>query len=61
MDIDGVERQLALFSPPIDPAMLINAAAQGISVGSVLADISSPLPFFVSTILCRKQMNSVVK
>lgn len=46
MDIDGVERQLALFSPPIDPAMLINAAAQGLSLGSILSDLSSPPPIY---------------
>ncbi len=46
MDINGVERQLALFSPPIDPAMLINAAAQGLSLGSILADLSSPPPIY---------------
>ncbi|HCN84890.1 MAG TPA: hypothetical protein DIT07_14925, partial [Sphingobacteriaceae bacterium] len=46
MDIDGVERQLALFSPVIDPAMLINATAQGLSLGSILADLSSPPPIY---------------
>ncbi|MDO6433173.1 neuraminidase-like domain-containing protein [Flavitalea sp. BT771] len=46
MDIDGVQRQLALFAPPIDPGMLINAAAQGISLGSILSDLSSPPPIY---------------
>jgi hypothetical protein len=54
MDIDGVERQLALFSPPIDPAMLINAAAQGISLGSILSDLSSPPPIYRFTYLIQK-------
>jgi hypothetical protein len=54
MDIDGVERQLALFSPPIDPAMLINAAAQGLSLGSILSDLSSPPPIYRFNFLMQK-------
>jgi len=54
MDIDGVERQLALFSPPIDPAMLINAAAQGISLGSILSDLSSHPPIYRFNYLMQK-------
>jgi hypothetical protein len=46
LDIDGVARKLALFAPPIDPGMLIAAAAQGISLGSILADLSSPPPLY---------------
>jgi hypothetical protein len=46
MDIDGVERKLALFAPAIDPAMLINAAAQGLSLGSILSDLGSPPPIY---------------
>jgi hypothetical protein len=46
MDIDGVKRQLALFAPPIDPAMLINAAASGLDLGSILADLSGPPPIY---------------
>jgi hypothetical protein len=46
MDIEGVERKLALFAPPIDPGMLINAAAQGLSLGSILADLSTPPPIY---------------
>jgi hypothetical protein len=45
-DIDGVERQLALFAPPIDPAALVQATAQGLSIGSILADLGSPPPIY---------------
>ncbi len=45
-DIDGVERKLALFSPPIEPGALIQAASQGLSLGSILADLSSPPPIY---------------
>jgi hypothetical protein len=36
MNIQGVVRQLPLFEPPIDPALLVQAAAAGIDLGSVL-------------------------
>lgn len=44
MNIEGVKRSLALFEPPIDPAMLIKARAMGIDLGSILSDLFSPLP-----------------
>ena len=53
-DIDGVERQLALFAPPIDPAALIQARSQGLSLGSILADLSSPPPIYRFTFLIQK-------
>jgi hypothetical protein len=53
-NIDGVERHLALFSPPIDPAALIQAASQGLSLGSILADLSSPPPIYRFTFLIQK-------
>ena len=34
MNIDGVVRQLPLFEPPIDPALLVKAAAAGIDIGT---------------------------
>lgn len=46
MDINGVERKLALFAPSIDPAALIQAMSQGLSLGSILADLSSPPPIY---------------
>jgi Tc toxin complex TcA C-terminal TcB-binding domain len=42
MNIQGVVRQLALFDPPLDPGMLVKAAAAGIDVGSILAGTSQP-------------------
>ena len=46
MNIEGVERSLALFQPPIDPAMLVQAAASGVDIGSVLSDLNAPLPHY---------------
>lgn len=43
-NIDGVERKLPLFEPPIDPALLVKAAAAGLDISAVLADLGAPLP-----------------
>jgi hypothetical protein len=53
-NIAGVERTLALFSPAINPAALIQAASQGLSLGSILADLSSPPPLYRFTYLIQK-------
>lgn len=42
MNIEGTVRQLALFDPPIDVAMLVKAAAAGIDIGSVVAGLNQP-------------------
>ncbi|MDB5200365.1 MAG: hypothetical protein JWO92_2328 [Chitinophagaceae bacterium] len=44
MNIDGIERQLALFDPPIDPGLLVKAVASGLSIGQAIAGLSAPLP-----------------
>jgi hypothetical protein len=44
MNIQGVVRQLALFEPPIDPALLVRAAAAGVDLGSVIANLNAPPP-----------------
>jgi hypothetical protein len=44
MNIDGIERSLALFDPPIDPGLLVKAAASGVSLGAALAGLNAPLP-----------------
>ncbi|MCP4398170.1 MAG: hypothetical protein GY801_12845 [bacterium] len=54
MNIDGVERSLALFEPPIDPGMLIKAFAQGLSLGDILSDLSSPPPIYRFSFLIQK-------
>ena len=45
MNIEGIARELPLYQPPIDPALLVLAAAKGIDIGSVLDDLSAPLPY----------------
>ncbi|MEV0171658.1 neuraminidase-like domain-containing protein [Streptomyces sp. NPDC050803] len=45
-DIAGVQRRAALFGPAIDPALLVRATAAGLSLESVLDDISAPVPHY---------------
>ena len=44
MNIEGVVRQLPLFAPPIDPALLVQAVAAGLDISSALNDLHAPLP-----------------
>src|SRR5262245_24222622 len=44
MNIQGVVRQLPLFEPPIDPGLLVRAAAAGVDLGSVIANLNAPPP-----------------
>lgn len=43
MNIEGVVRQLALFDPPLDPGMLVKAAAAGIDIGSIVSGLNRPV------------------
>lgn len=54
MNIEGIVRELALFAPPIDPAALIQAASQGLSLGNILDDLSSPPPIYRFSFLIQK-------
>jgi peptidoglycan hydrolase-like protein with peptidoglycan-binding domain len=45
MNIEGATRELPLFEPPIDPALLVTAVARGVDLGSVLNDLGAPLPY----------------
>ncbi|HEU5173610.1 MAG TPA: hypothetical protein VFT96_02570, partial [Gemmatimonadaceae bacterium] len=54
MNIEGVVRQLPLFEPPIDPGALIRAAAAGVDIGSVLSDMSAPLPLYRFTFMIQR-------
>jgi hypothetical protein len=55
-DINGVYRQLPLFDPPIDPALLVQAAAQGLSLSSVLTDLNGPMPNYRFQYLLQKAL-----
>lgn len=53
-NIDGVFRSLALFAPPIDPGMLVRAAASGMDISSILAGMNAPAPYYRFNVLALK-------
>jgi len=42
MNLSGQVRQLALFAPPIDPALLVRASASGLSIAAILSGLFAP-------------------
>jgi hypothetical protein len=54
MNIEGVTRQLPLFEPPIDPGLLVKAAAAGVDLTSALNDINAALPNYRFNVLSQK-------
>ncbi|MFY0598323.1 MAG: hypothetical protein JXR03_01545 [Cyclobacteriaceae bacterium] len=55
MNIEGVTRTLALFEPPIDPALLVRASAAGLDINAVLNDISGgSIPHYRFRVLIQK-------
>lgn len=56
MNMEGVVRQLALFDPPIDPGMLVKAAAAGIDIGSIVSGLNQPIGPVRSQFLIQKAL-----
>lgn len=56
MNIAGVVRPLALFDPPIDPGMLVKAAAAGIDIGSIVNGLNQPIGPIRSPMLIQKAL-----
>ncbi len=54
MNIEGVVRQLPLFEPPIDGALLVKAAAAGVDIASALSDIDATLPAYRFQVMAQK-------
>jgi hypothetical protein len=44
LNLQGVFQQLPLYDPPIDPALLVRAAASGLDVSAVVSGLNQPLP-----------------
>ncbi len=57
MNIEGIRRTLDLFEPPIDPALLVKAAAAGADLSSALDDLNAPLPHYRFTYILQKAMS----
>jgi hypothetical protein len=56
MNIEGFVRPLALFEPPIDPGLLVKAAAAGIDIGSIAGGTNQPAGPVRSTLLIQKAL-----
>ena len=54
LNISGTFAPLSLFAPPINPALLVRAAAAGLDLSSVLNDMNSPLPNYRFTMMIQK-------
>ena len=54
LNIEGVFRQLPLFEPPIDPALLVRATAAGLDLSSVLNDMNVSLPNYRFQVMLQK-------
>ncbi|MEV0460995.1 hypothetical protein [Catellatospora methionotrophica] len=54
LNLQGIFRQLPLFDPPIDPALLAKAAAAGLDISSVLAGLHQPAPLVRFALLVQK-------
>ncbi|WP_154178105.1 insecticidal toxin protein [Larkinella terrae] len=54
LNLQGIFRQLPLFEPPIDPALLARATAAGLDVGTVIAGINQPLSLVRFQLLAQK-------
>jgi hypothetical protein len=56
LNLEGIERTLPLFEPPIEPGLLVRAAALGVGLGSVLTDVNAPLGHYRFSYLLPKAM-----
>jgi hypothetical protein len=56
LNILGIFRQLPLFDPPIDPALLARAAAAGVDVAAIVSGANQPLPLVRFSLLVQKAM-----
>lgn len=54
LNIDGEYRSLALFAPPIDPALLARAGAAGLSFDQIMAGLNQPRSHYRFSVLLQK-------
>src|SRR5689334_18668425 len=54
MNIEGIERQLPLFEPPIDPGLLVRAAAAGLDLASVVQGVNAPPGYYRFSYMLQK-------
>ncbi|RKH47665.1 hypothetical protein D7X12_02040 [Corallococcus sicarius] len=61
MNIEGVVRELPLFEPPIDPGLLVRAAAAGVDISSALSDLDTAQPHYRFTLLTQRATELAVE
>jgi hypothetical protein len=54
LNLQGVFQKLPLYDPPIDPALLVRAAASGLNVSSIVSGLNQPLPLVRFSLLVSK-------
>ncbi|HEU4891608.1 MAG TPA: hypothetical protein VFT47_08660 [Vicinamibacterales bacterium] len=54
LNLQGVFQRLPLFDPPIDPALLVRAAAAGLDVSAIVSGLNQPLPLVRFQVLVAK-------
>jgi hypothetical protein len=54
LNVQGVFQQVPLFDPPIDPALLARAVAQGLDINAIVTGLNQPLPLVRFTYLLQK-------
>jgi len=54
LNIQGIFQKLPLFDPPIDPALLVRAAAEGLDVNAIVNGLNQPLPLVRFQLLISK-------
>lgn len=54
LNLQGVFQQLPLYDPPIDPALLVRAAAAGLDVSAIVNGLNQPLPLVRFQLLVAK-------
>jgi hypothetical protein len=56
-DIEGVERSFPIWDPPIDPGLLVRAAAAGVDIASVLGDINAARPHYRFSVMVQRAID----
>jgi hypothetical protein len=54
LNLQGIFQRPPLYDPPIDPALLVRAAASGLDVSSVVSGLNQPLPLIRFQVLMAK-------
>jgi len=54
LNLAGIRRTLPLFEPPIDPMLLVKAAAAGVDLSTAIADLAAPAPLYRFQTLVQK-------